>query len=304
MVHSKKLIVPLISLPIPIRVNILNYFGPTQEELRILPLVSKGFYEDCNRPGIDWKIIPTLILRPLDGGSVRHFVQNMNRYQIENDGTTYNKLQRYRKLIVQDIHNFRHKYIWNDEIERLTNGICMDWIFALVISSSSPTTFCGSLLHVFAYILPNVREIDLTDTSAYTSTVLLKFSERCPHLEKVKWNNSNCYIIAADGYHMPSSHNLKEIDFDNCSFDFYNLDNDEKERMIDLNNHPDVFLFYKFCSKFLERVSIRDADHIPQNTLVKFVRNAPPTLKWFRSDLTKKSMDVLQSERPGIELLN
>ena len=41
-----------------------------------------------------------------------------------------------------------------------------------------------------------------------------------------------------------------------------------------------------------------------QNMLIKFVRNAPPSLKWFRSDLTQGNIDMLQSERPGIELVS
>merc|ERR1711971_1289145 len=80
--------------------------------------------------------------------------------------------------------------------------------------------------------------------------------------------------------------------------------------MSDFNNHPDKFLFHK-CCKVLERLSIRNAKYsnayigseriIPQDALIKFVRNAPPTLKWFRSDLTKENMDLLRLEQPGIE---
>jgi hypothetical protein len=65
----------------------------------------------------------------------------------------------------------------------------------------------------------------------------------------------------------------------------------------------------------LERISIKNAkfedfmvdDHvvtIPQNALIKFVRNAPPTLRWFRSDFTPDNMKILRMERPEIELLN
>ena len=88
----------------------------------------------------------------------------------------------------------------------------------------------------------------------------------------------------------------------------------------DLNNYPDIFMFHN-CCKSLERVSIRymnwnfsfghdfnnDEDRkliLIQNILIKFVRNAPPTLHWFRSDLTLDNMTMLRMERPGIELLN
>ena len=73
------------------------------------------------------------------------------------------------------------------------------------------------------------------------------------------------------------------------------------------------------CCKALERVSIRnmnsrerfrddddddDDEDFTQNALIKFVRNAPPTLHWFRSDLTPDNITMLRMERPGIELLN
>jgi hypothetical protein len=38
--------------------------------------------------------------------------------------------------------------------------------------------------------------------------------------------------------------------------------------------------------------------------LIKFVPNAPMSLRWFRSDLTHANMNVLRLERPGIELFN
>ena len=93
--------------------------------------------------------------------------------------------------------------------------------------------------------------------------------------------------------------------------------------IMDLNNHHEIFMFH-YCCKALERVSIRnmkwnftfghdfnDDDDIEdqklifvQNILIKFVRNAPPSLHWFRSDLTQDNMTMLRMERPGIELLN
>jgi hypothetical protein len=53
----------LLGLPVPLRIYILNYLlGETQEELMInLTLVSKQIYKDCKRPGIEWKIIPTIL---------------------------------------------------------------------------------------------------------------------------------------------------------------------------------------------------------------------------------------------------
>ena len=83
------------------------------------------------------------------------------------------------------------------------------------------------------------------------------------------------------------------------------------EELSDLEGHDEVFLF-RFC-KSIERLSIRNATYysgskrtrnIPQNALIKFVRKAPASLRWFRSDLTEENIVMLQKERPEIELLN
>ena len=72
--------------------------------------------------------------------------------------------------------------------------------------------------------------------------------------------------------------------------------------------YPNIYLFSRLCDKPLERVSIRNAryydedaedrdfldqnsfnqDLFNQNMLLKFIRNAPSTLTWFRSDLSTK----------------
>ena len=76
----------------------------------------------------------------------------------------------------------------------------------------------------------------------------------------------------------------------------------------------DVFIFHKCSSKVLERVSIRNVtcycgtEEIPlidisQNALIKFIRKAPITLRWFRSNLTTQNIEMLQRERPDIEFV-
>ena len=93
---------------------------------------------------------------------------------------------------------------------------------------------------------------------------------------------------------------------------------DDLNRLSDLENnkYAGIFLFHKCSSNKLERVSIRNAKvnlngfptmqavPVPQNALIKFIRNAPSTLKSFRSDLSPENMTMLRSERPEIELLN
>merc|ERR1712183_736345 len=109
------------------------------------------------------------------------------------------------------------------------------------------------------------------------------------------WNNiSDRSYIGLEGEDMRLAHNLRVLIVDDSFFHTY-----VEEELSDLSNHPDNFLFHE-CCKSLERVSMRKAKYgnrsngfrnIPQDALIKFVRNAPLTLKWFRSDLTKENMD-------------
>jgi len=306
------------SLPVPLRVHVLNFFDDTkQEEVRTLPLVSKQFYLDCKQPGFECNIVSTFTLRPVsdkDYGSTRTFFQNMGQHQ--RDPGTNSKLQRYSKMILQHPEKFR-EFLEPCEITKITDKVRMGGILSLQISLASKRQLVylqvhsfkigDSLLRAISFILPNLREIDFFNTNFNPNTVLSKFSTNCPRLEKVKWNTNHFFCIHPSGIGMRSLQNLKEINMDDCRFYFYYGDN-EYEEMNDLNNHPDSFLFHNCCN-VLERVSIRKAKTdlgkiFPQNMLIKFVQNAPPTLKWFRSDLTKDNMDALKRERPNIELLN
>ena len=130
----------------------------------------------------------------------------------------------------------------------------------------------------------------------------------CFILEIVSWNDKiDCAsTIYMSGTDIRASRNLNEIhmndsDFE-CSF---------KQHMSNLYNHAfnNHFIFHD-CCRTLERVSIRNGSWsrsmdiiIPQNALIKFVRNVS-SLRWFRSDSTQENIDMLQRERSGIEILN
>ena len=113
---------------------------------------------------------------------------------------------------------------------------------------------------------------------------------------------------------MKDAANVKETYIDDSTF--FGASAGRRALFLDLEDdeQSNFFLFYK-CSNKLERVSIRNGtwyDYesdvkktvvVPQTALIKFVRNAL-SLKWFRSNLSHENMDMLQSERPDIELLN
>ena len=121
-------------------------------------------------------------------------------------------------------------------------------------------------------------------------------------LEKVTWNNCQC--LPTDGWELHNrGDNLKEILADNSQFITTATNTNG---ISDLDGHDGDFLFSR-CCRSLERLSIRNAMYfglpLPQNALIKLVRNAP-SLRWFRSSLTPNNIGMLQKERPEVKFLN
>jgi len=106
-----------------------------------------------------------------------------------------------------------------------------------------------------------------------------KLSQRCPRFEVFKWNN-NGVLFFADGRYLTSIKNLKELYLDGGIF-LFNAESDEDDddtddntsdddddddddvsedrEMADMQNPPNIVLFYKLCKNNpLERVSIFD----------------------------------------------
>jgi len=275
--------------------------------------------------------------RNLNDGQLRarRFISNMNQHF--QNVTKTRILQGFQHWKVQDVGEFDvdghgYFYIGDDDLERLTHIIRMPAIVSLDMSSSLPIElhqWC-TLHRAISFMVPNLQQLDLSNTMMGTS-ILGKFAVRCPRLEiirwnKISWNNNDNYGIDAGGYELQAMNNLKELYLDNWYFDFDyddqiyrdegNDDDDngvyEIEAMSDCNNYPNLFLFHKLCNNPLERISLRNARYthfdldegtVPQQILMKFVRKAPSTLVWFRSDLAATNIRILQSERPEIQFL-
>jgi hypothetical protein len=299
-------------LPDSIRVSILNHLGETQDELINLTLVSKQFYEDCKRLGIEWKIIPRIEISPKqqEGGGSFYKLVTLAHNQINK------KLDRYSHMRINDVHKF--DYISFDEIDKITNDVRLEGIISLDFSSSKPKQKTVSNEYILPYFLSksllNLHKLDLSNTPL-TYRTLRVYSNNCRLLETITYHNITAYSdISLNGCDMQSAKKLKEIYMDNSVFDDVFQEN---YNMSNLNNTAlKKYFIFHHCSKSLERVSIRNAklycddggtSHtvtVRQNALIKFVRNAPPSLHWFRSDLTQENMDMLRLERPDIELLN
>jgi hypothetical protein len=318
--HQKMAIEAKWDLQTPIIIEIISWLY--QESLMNLSLVSKQLHDIItNEPGNKNKIHPVV---EVSGSSALKFCQNVQDHFRNKE--TKNKLQRYQIMKFKDLSKFKDDEnirIYHHLVE-IAKNVQMNGITSLDLSSSSSIDWTGDtlLLRILSNILPNLHEVDFSNIGIGIGYMILKeFSNQCPLLEKVTSNNNpNLYHIS--GFEMRASNNLKEINMNNSDFIIY-----AHEREIsDLNNYPDTFMFHH-CCKALERVSIRNmkCGHIfdifgdddddddedeeqklifTQNVLIKFVRNAPPTLHWFRSDLTQDNMTMLRMERPGIELLN
>ena len=117
---------------------------------------------------------------------------------------------------------------------------------------------------------------------------------------------------------MKAANKLRELYMDNVLFFVTGSDIDA---ISDLDTEDEVvsttFLFHACSSKVLERVSMRNTKirpywvrpirrtvATPQSALIKFIRKAPTSLRWFQSNLNSENIAMLQKERPEIEFVS
>ena len=195
------------------------------------------------------------------------------------------------------------------------NGLIADW-------QEKP-----SVLELLSHVLPSLREIDFTNMIV-SKKVMREFFKNCPNLEKLTHRNNAARhksllrretpALSLTGADIAAGRNLKELQMDDS---WFFIDKSTLDAMENLDTDTDyervskTFLFHECRSKVLERVSVRNAkvhvkltNHIdiaaiPQRALMKFIRNAPATMCWFRSDLTLENIEILRTERPEIEFV-
>merc|ERR1711862_258764 len=167
-----------------------------------------------------------------------------------------------------------------------------------------------SLIFGLARILPNLRELTLSDVKCPR---LRPFSQDCPSMETVIFRRVT--DIDVTGIDLVGPRCLKNVYVDDSYFLI--AGNTFGEKLSDLQSPTNqTFAIFWHCNSTLERVSIRNtkwynvftnkdftANSIPQNALIKFVR-ACPNLRWFRSDLLERNVNMLKLERPDIEFLS
>ena len=252
-------------------------------------------------------------------GLTGYFFQKLGQYPQTDNSDKCNKLQNYFRMIVNEVNKFDEGQIYDyNQIEIMTNDIQMGGIVLLhILSPNTILSYNNSLTLALSRIVPNLRELDRSITFMINIYFTLReFSKFCPRLEKITFHRNA--LLRLYGHDMLSADNLKEIYMDHSTFKFYtyfiqNGPPTEYERISNLNDYPNTFLLSKY-SKRLERVSIWDANYYnftttdmvatrSQNFLIKLISKAPTMLHWFRSDLTKENISMLQQERPGIQFL-
>ena len=294
--------------------------------------------------GMDNQLVRLFELRCTKDWSYSRFYLSMTRYfEDENKTRILQGLQHLKVYDVHKFggNNWVCPMVHCDSLNvRMTGIVSLDISSPLSISGGNAPNFSyhlHALPRALSYMLPNLQQLDCSHTRMNKETLGL-FVERCPRLEIIKRNNipdNDSYNLFPSGYGLRKLSNLKELYLDNCFFyfmgEYYDEDWDgddnnanddnndivtEETAMSNLNKYPKCFLFHELCTKnsLLERVSIRNARgasfrfperrRIPQNALIKFVRNAPSTLHWFRSDLSTANIQLLRLEKPGIQFLN
>jgi len=196
-------------IPIPIIIQIFNWLD--QESLMNSTLVSKQSHKIiCDGHGIKNKKFPMVEISPTNGATdvlLEHMCYNLADIETKN-----NKIRHCLHMKVNDVHKFG--WLSEDEIVAITKDAQMDWILSLDVSLppvriKRPGNL-RSLLYGLSLILPNLREIDLSNTLSCIGVPLFSISMHCPHLEKITWNNFNHYEgVHLSGHCMKSSNNLR-----------------------------------------------------------------------------------------------
>ena len=239
--------------------------------------------------------MPLLWIRP---SKIKNDIGRLNRL-LQQLYFLRDKLQRYRAVKIIEEYTFLGANTPNDcaEVERIKNILSFEKVVSLDLSSPSKTVTIAPknrpvyFTDTLASILPNLWEINLSNTVCCWYE-LEKFSGRRFHLRRMIWNNISIDSeIRLDGFQMVYARHLQEI-----------------------YRYTSQYSLFESCKRNLIRISIQNArcrdivsleTHVlPQNVLIKFVRQALPSLRWFRSGLSSKNITMLRAERPDIEFVN
>lgn len=313
-----------------------------------MTVVSKQFYNDFKRPGIEWNIIPTYIINPRLKSTrslLRKLVYNQN---MENQNE---KLNHYKCIKLNCINEYNDISPWDAQMIHLTNTYYdidtperRNRGNKLILDLSLPSSSLNAnykrqvhpsvIVHIIRCLFRNNYYKNKTVDTINLSYIVLPSKNITDHIlnklntlqvNKIIWNHSKCNIYISGYQFYLIQDTIKEFIMNDTVFLVKNRE--ECNSLNDLIDEPNKnYMFQNFCEHGsnrdknnnvqLERLSIKNAKvcsnrcsslsqriDIPQNALIKFIRNAPQTLKWFHSDLTQGNIDILKKERPDIEFM-
>ena len=284
----------------PLLVECLTYADP--DTIRVLCCVSKQFRDLIyNDPQMEHnRVIRLLEIRPSknnedDKGRLIRLIVQLYHHR--------DKLQQYREVRIIDGHKFVYGHNYRYEVEQYATRLQLNGVASLNNSSFTPSG-TWHLTNALAMMMPNLREVNVSNCG------ISQLSKQCCRLEKLSYSNVQPFtFVSANGKDMVHAKNLRELTINNSSFGC--IDPTDIEKMSDSDNdeHSTIFLFHKWGSTVLERLSIKNSTWyngkmtkytvIPQNALIKFIRNAPASLRYFGSDLSQANIEMLRSEEGG-----
>jgi len=301
-------VIKMTSLPTAMMIEIFGWLD--QYNLMEMSLVSKQINSIVkNGPGNKSMISPVFEVR-CKRSNERDFFRKLHNLFSNQETTT--KLQSYVVFRLVDCSS-KMNQISNYEIGLILKCVQRRNRFtALELISTKRQYHVSFKSEYLPKMLPNLTTIYLSDVNLFYIGVG-NYPLCCPLLEKVTFHNCARFFITFSGFTLRNANNLKEIIISGTVFIDLNM-LESWARMWDLDDHQTIFLFHR-CCKNLERVSFKNvkwpydvlvgfSPQIVQKMLVKFVRQAPSTLRWFQSELSPENMTMLRLERPGIILLN
>ena len=317
----------------PIFIEILSYLD--DKSLIEASFVNKPWNASCHSPAMEHAIVPYFQLKldlSLEKDAITNFVHTMKK-QDKKGRFLKDGYQRFELHLIGNrpdgMYGPRDNYL--DEM--LTLNIRMNGIVSLVVTPSCNEKYKIWLNHYwkfFSKMFPKLRELNVSDSECnrgnlrqmrfYFGSFL--FLRNCPYLTKIITQTKDRELLWCGGNIDEKWASLTEIFIDDHIFVFKPNQYEEHRETLQFLN------YYSSSYRVLERLSIRNAHYyvddtplaqagihpyprkksigekIPQDDLVKFVRNAPPALKWFRSDLSQENIRMLKIEKPNIEFVN
>ena len=179
--------------PISLLLRTMGYMD--NDTLMMMCLVCKQINELIkNGEGMERQLIRVFELRPSGENHnnlrIELFLSNMNRYW--QDGTKRRMLQGYQHWKIYNASRLSN-YVFISQYEKLERLVSphlrMTGIVDLDISSPVPNRIMGNcaLVHLVALLVPNLRKLDISNL-CIDQDIMKKLSQRCPHLEALKWN--------------------------------------------------------------------------------------------------------------------